>query len=122
MKIFAIKFVAFYLACFGCYTLQKTFGFSPVLSSALIGFVGTFYWFSHDIEQSGIHAVIYSGSFAGMASAEYLSGTGHILLISLVGTSLYLWSQKHLTGFGGKLGTIAFVATVIMIILQRNLS
>jgi hypothetical protein len=122
MKIFAIKLVAFYLACLGCYTLQMSFGFSPVLSSAIIGFIGTFYWFSHDIERSGIHAVIYAGSFAGMASPQYLSGAGHILLISLVGTSLYLWSSKRLTGFGGKLGAIAFVATVIMIILQRNVS
>ncbi|QDK42278.1 hypothetical protein DOM21_12660 [Bacteriovorax stolpii] len=121
-KVFVTKFLAFYLSCLLCYTLQTRFGFSPVLSSALIGFVGSFYWFSKDIEKSGIHAVIYAGSFAGMAHTEYLSGPGHIFFISLIGTSLYLWSRPHLSGFGGKLGTVAFVTTIIVIIILRNLS
>ncbi len=122
MKIFLIKLAAFYFSCLLCYTLQTSFGFSPILSSALIGFAGSFLWFSNKIEKSGIHAVIYAGSFAGMASPEYLSGTGHIFIISLVGTSLYLWSKPHLSGFGGKLGTVAFISTMLLIILLRNLS
>jgi hypothetical protein len=122
MKVFIIKFTAFYFACLLCFTLQTSFGFSPVLSSALIGFAGSFYWFSTEVEKSGIHAVIYAGSFAGMASVKYLTGTGHILLISLIGTSLYLWSKPHLKGFGGKLGTIAFISTLIMIIIQWKFS
>ena len=121
-KIFAIKFLAFYLACLLCYTLQTQFGFSPVLSSSLIGFVGSFYWFSSEIEKSGIHAVIYAGSFAGMAHTDYLKGSGQIFFISLIGTSLYMWTRPHLSGFGGKLGTVAFVATMIMIIILRNWS
>lgn len=121
MKIFFIKLTAFYCSCLLCYTLQSSLGFSAVLSSALIGFVGSFFWFSDKIEKSGIHAVIYAGSFAGMASPEYLSGPGHIFIISLVGTSLYFWSKPHLSGFGGKLGTIAFISTMLMIIILRNL-
>lgn len=121
MKIFFIKFTAFYFSCLLCYLLQSMLGFSPVLSAATIGFLGSFIWFSKHVEKSGIHAVIYSGSFAGMASPEYLSGFGHIFFISLVGTSLYLWSKPHLSGFGGKLGTVAFITTMIMIIIMRNL-
>jgi len=122
MKVFLIKLAAFYFACLLCYTLQTTFGFSSILSAALIGFTGSFCWFSKDVEKSGIHAVIYAGSFAGMASPEYLSGFGHIFIISLVGTSLYLWSKPHLSGFGGKLGTVAFISTMLMIIILRSLS
>ncbi len=122
MKIFIIKFIAFYFACLLCFTLQTVFGFSAVLAASLIGFIGSFYWFSNKVEKSGIHAVIYAGSFAGMASAEFLSGPGHILLISLIGTGLYLWSKPHLKGFGGKLGTIAFISTAIMIIIQWKFS
>jgi hypothetical protein len=121
MKIFLLKFTAFYLACLFCHLLQTTLQFSPVFSAALIGFLGSFIGFSRHVERSGIHAVIYAGSFAGMASPEYLSGFGHIFFISLVGTSLYLWSKPHLSGFGGKLGTIAFITTMLMIILMRNL-
>lgn len=121
MKIFVIKLTAFYLACLLCYLLQSSFGFSAVLSSSLIGFIGSFYWFSSRVEKSDIHAVIYAGSFAGMAGPEYLSGIGHIFIISLIGTSLYLWSKPHLSGFGGKLGTIAFISTMLMILVLRNL-
>lgn len=121
MKIFAIKLLAFYLACLSCFLLQTTFGFSPVLSSALIGFVGSFYWFSKKVEKSGIHAIIYAGSFAGMASPHYLNGPGHIFLVSLLGTSIYLWSEPRLNGFGGKLGTISFAATLLIILLQSSL-
>jgi hypothetical protein len=122
MKIFTIKLIAFYMACLSCYLLQTMFGFSAVLSSALIGFIGSFYWFSKKVEKSGIHAIIYAGSFAGMASPQYLSGPGHIFLVSLIGTSIYLWSKPRLTGFGGKLGTISFAATLLIILLESSLS
>ena len=118
LKIFTIKFLAFYLACLTCSTLQTYFGFSPVLSSALVGFVGTFYHFSSWIEKRGIHAVIYAGSFAGMCSQEHLSGHAQIVFISLVGSSLYLTTKTHLQGFGGKLGTIAFVSSVLLILTK----
>lgn len=120
MKLFIIKFFAFYLACLTCTTLQSSFGFSPVLASALVGFTGSFYHFSSWVEKRGIHAVIYAGSFAGMCSQENLSGHEHIVFISLVGAGLYLISKPHLNGFGGKLGTIAFVSSILLV-LTRSL-
>lgn len=122
MKIFVIKLIAFYLACLSCYLLQTTFGLSAVFSAALIGFVGSFWWFSKGVEKSGIHAVIYAGSFAGMASPQYLSNPGLLFLTSILGTALYLWSVPRLSGFGGKLGTISFAATILIILLQMSLS
>ncbi|MBA2405932.1 MAG: hypothetical protein H0V66_14240, partial [Bdellovibrionales bacterium] len=101
-------------------SLQTAFQFSPVLASATVGFVGSFYHFSSWIEKRGIHAVIYAGSFAGMCSQEYLSGHQYIIFISVVGSALYLFTKPHLNGFGGKMGAIAFVSSLILI-LSRNL-
>jgi len=116
MKLFIVKFLAFYLACLACTTLQSSFGLSPILSAAFVGFIGTFYHFSSWIEKKGIHAIIYAGSFAGMCSPEYLSGHEQMVFISLVGSSLYLISKPYLNGFGGKLGTIAFVSSLLLVL------
>lgn len=114
MKLYLLKFSAFYFACLTCWILQTQFGFSPVLSSALIGFSGSF------VPHKGVQAVIYAGSFAGMCSPEYLNTDGTIFVMSIVGSSVYLFSKPHFTGFGGRLGTIAFISSVV-VIMTRNL-
>lgn len=119
MKIFSIKFTAFFLATLTCYILQVDYGFSPVLAAAAIGFCGSFIHFSRWVEKSGIHAVIYAGSFAGMCSPKYLSSPSSILIISLFGSCIYLVSKSHFKGFGGKLGTIAFLSSLFLIGLRQ---
>lgn len=114
MKLYFKKFTAFYLACFVCWWLQVTYGLSPVLASAMIGFLGSFY------PDKGIQAVIYAGSFAGMCSPEHLESPYAMLMVSILGSSLYLISKPHLSGFGGKLGTIAFISSFVLI-MTRNL-
>ncbi len=114
MKLYLYKFSFFYIACLSCWLLQTQFDFSPVLASALIGFAGSFY------PNSGVQAVLYAGSFAGMCAPEHLASEYAIFGISVFGSSLYLFSKPHLKGFGGKLGTIAFISSVI-IILSRSL-
>ena len=112
---FAFKFFAFYFGCFLCVYLQKEFSLSPVLSSALVGFVGTFYHFSKVVEKTGIHAVIYSGSFAGMCSSQNLPTYLHVFNISIIGTVFYFLLKPHLIGFGGKLGVIALLSSLVMV-------
>lgn len=114
-RIFLLKFIAFFIGCFLCTYLQKEFGFSPVLASAVVGFVGTFYHFSSAVENSGIHSVIYAGSFAGMCSLDNLPTHWHVFFISVIGTFLYLLLKPHMTGFGGKLGVIALLSSLIVV-------
>lgn len=115
VRLFTLKFFAFYVGCFLCVFLQKEFSFSPVLASALVGFGGTFYHFSKLTEKSGIHAVIYSGSFAGMCSFENLPTHLHVFNISIIGTLFYFLLRPHLAGFGGKLGVIALLSSLVMV-------
>lgn len=115
VRLFTLKFIAFYVGCFVCVYLQKEFNFSPVFASALVGFTGTFYHFSKMVEKAGIHAVIYSGSFAGMCSLDNLPTHLHVFTISIIGTVFYFLLRPHLTGFGGKLGVIALLSSLIMV-------
>lgn len=118
-KIFAIKFCAFFIACYSCNFLQTTYNFSPVLAAAVVGFVGSFYHFSKIVEKEGIHAIIYAGAFAGMCSPEYLSSPQYTLFVSVIGSIIYLFGKPHLAGFGGKLGTIAFLSTLFLVASRR---
>ena len=107
MKPFSLTFLAFYLACLSCWFLQTSFGMSPVLSAAIVGFLGSFV--------SVFASVIYAGAFAGMCSHEYLSSHLHIVFISLSGSAIYILSKPYLNGFGGKLGVIAFLSSLLLV-------
>ncbi len=117
-KIFALKFSAFFIACYCCSLLQTEYAFSSVLAAATVGFIGSFYHFSRWVEKQGIHAVIYAGAFAGMCSQEYLSSAQYVLLVSFIGAALYLITLPHFKGFGGKLGTIAFISTLFLVAIK----
>ncbi len=119
MKIFLVKLAAFFSACLSCLWLQKGFGYSPVQASALVGFTGTFYPFSKWVDKKNIHAVIYAGSFAGMCSQEYLVGPAQVFVVSVVGCCLYLCTRTRLDGFGGKLGAIAFISSLLLILSKK---
>jgi hypothetical protein len=118
MHLYPLKFVAFFSGCLSCYLLQVKLGFSPVFSSALTGFLGSFLHFPKVVESKGLHSAIYAGTFAGMCSHEVIEHPGHIFLLSIIGTVLYFFSKPHLNGFGGKLGTISFVSSAIFIIAK----
>lgn len=118
-RVFAIKFCAFFIACYCCNILQTIYGFSPVLAAATVGFLGSFYHFSKWVEKQGIHAIIYAGAFTGMCAPEYLSSPQYVLFVSVIGSFLYLFSKPYLVGFGGKLGIIAFISTLFLFASRR---
>lgn len=113
MAYYLVKFLAFYIGCMSCISLQRDLGLSPVLSSAIVGFIGTFFKLQR-FDPKELHAAIYAGSFAGMCSADILSGPETIIYVSLLGSFLYVWSRPLFTGYGGRLGTIAFISSVFL--------
>lgn len=115
VSLFSLKFFAFYVGCFFCVLLQKEFLLSPILASVIVGFIGTFINFSRVVESASLHAVIYSGSFAGMCSLDKLPTHLHVFTISIIGTLFYFLLRPHLAGFGGKLGVIALLSSLVMV-------
>lgn len=117
-KLFFIKFFSFFTGCWLCFFLHSETLLSPVMASCLVGLLGSFLPTKTSeikkIAQSGI----YSGSFAGMCSANILTSPIEILILSLIGGLLFLISRKMFEGIGGKLGTIAFVSVALMYLIR----
>lgn len=118
MQLYSLKFIAFFGGCLVCYLLQEEVGIAPAMASALTGLVGSFLHFPKVYEKKGLHAAIYSGSFAGMCSQEILQHPLHLLLLSLIGTGVYLLLKPKFLGFGGKLGTVSFLASMFTLMAR----
>jgi hypothetical protein len=97
MQIYLVKFIAFYLGCMSCVVLQTQMKLNPVFASAIVGFLGTFFQLPK-FDSKRLHSAIYSGSFAGMCTFQVLKGTEQMVLVSMIGSVLYLWSEKYLVG------------------------
>jgi len=93
------------------FILQK-YGFSAVVASSAIGLSGASlaYLFSNP----HLAPVIFAGSFVGMTALSLTS----IPIIALAGASaglIYTLTLNIFAGYGGRLGTIAFVSTVVIV-------
>jgi uncharacterized membrane protein YeaQ/YmgE (transglycosylase-associated protein family) len=91
------------------FLLQK-YGCSAVVASCFVGLVGAL--LGHFLKLPHFPLVVFAGSFAGMTSLTI----GTIPLILLAGALtglLYSISLHIFVGFGGRLGTIAFVSTIL---------
>lgn len=118
-KVILFEVLGFSLACTITFLLKEFFEISVVVASASVGLVGTLLLRSLKKEYTGIHAAIYSGSFAGMCSGEIIQHGGHIVLLILIGCVVYTLSRKLFIGIGGKLGGISFVSVLIFLLFKE---
>jgi hypothetical protein len=122
MILFAItEFIAFFLGCLCTFHLHSHELMSPVMASATIGFIATFIPASKFYRQKTIQATVYCGSFAGMSLGFILVSLHSILMVSVIGVIVILFTKNALNGFGGKLGTIAFFSVTLFMLLGRVL-
>lgn len=120
-KLILFEALGFSLACVITFCAKEYFELSPVIASASVGLIGSLGLWKLKAEYTGIHAAIYSGSFAGMCSAEILNHGGHVLLLILIGCCVYALSRKMFIGIGGKLGGISFVSVLIFLMIKEVL-
>lgn len=113
MKLFCLKLLAFSAGAYFCFYLQRSCQLPGAFSAAITGFTGSFLHFPKLYEKKGLHSSIYAGSFAAMSSTELVEDSSHLILLCLICTAFYLLSKPHLNGFGGKLGTVAFVSSIV---------
>ncbi len=91
---------------FATYSIVHFFELSIVLASCLIGLFGHFLARKYE-------AAIYCGSFAGMVSV-ILFGFFEVLVLALICAFIYILTKPLLSGYGGKLGAIAFMSSLIV--------
>lgn len=85
----------------------------PVMASAIVGLIGGLL-LPNLFPQFGttLAVVAVCASFAGMTGSQRCSTYSHILVTGLFTGIIFLYSTPLLGGAGGKLGTIAFGATL----------
>ncbi|MBS3797989.1 MULTISPECIES: hypothetical protein [unclassified Pseudoalteromonas] len=120
VKFFFVKYLAFLVGCTLCFVLHAQFAVPVVLAASVTGLLGSFIPLS---QAFGPHprGAVYAGSFAGMCSAELIGSYWHIALLALIGTSLYALTINMFTGFGGKLGGVAFVSVALFMLTRGGL-
>jgi hypothetical protein len=111
------------LGTMACFMLQTQFSCGPVLAASTVGLAGSFipglfpglhYW-------KAIPSAVYCGAFVGMSSDKVLD-SGFMFLAAGCLAGLAFWVSRNLfQGVGGKLGTLAFAAVVLVVYLQKGL-
>jgi hypothetical protein len=82
----------------------------PVVGSAVVGLVTGLLAPALLPAGGQVAAVAFCASFAGMVSPDRLPTAEVTFVAGLLAGGLYVGTMPYLAGFGGKLGTIAFVA------------
>ncbi len=97
---------------FSTYSLVHFIGLFVVISSAAVGIIGHFLFRKYE-------AAVYCGSFAGMVSVE-LFGFTEVAVLAIVCSIIYIMTKPLFKGYGGKLGTIAFMSSLIVHSIFRD--
>ncbi len=118
LELWTLKFFCFFGGCWLCFFLQSHLRFSSVLAAASIGFFGTLIPKNPRLDPLHIQATIYTGTFVAMGSAIDQTSLWHLLLVSTIGTTVYFLMDRRLKGLGGKLGAIAFISTLLSLLLR----
>jgi hypothetical protein len=99
--------------------LLQRYGLSAVIASCLVGLSGA--GIAALASTPSLAAVIFAGTFVGMSALTLTS----LALIAIAGAGsslLYILMIKFniLSGYGGRLGSIAFIATTIVIFITHS--
>lgn len=85
-------------------------GLGPVLGSALVGVLA-------GVVTSDYDTAAYCGSFVGMASTALFPGLEYLLLAGTLAGLAFVATRRTFAGYGGKLGTLAFLGCATTAIL-----
>ncbi len=102
----SILFVVF--GAVSTYYLNINLELGPVISA---GIVGTLSSFTPKIQSDLLKlfpVAVYCGAFVGMSSLYVAKDINFILLSGFITGVIFIFSKSVFSGFGGKLGTIAF--------------
>lgn len=91
------------------FLLQK-YGFSSIVAGCLVGLVGALV--GHLLVVPQLPFAILMGTFVGMTHMT-ISSFPFVLIAGAASGFLYSVSNNIFVGFGGRLGVIAFICTVL---------
>lgn len=102
------------------YTISHRLKQGPVMASSVVGIAGGLILPAVFPENGGVLAVVvFCASFAGMSSRERLKNELAAAIAGFIAGLIFVFSSPHMGGAGGKLGTIAFMASIASTGLYR---
>ena len=108
-------FISSSLCILICFIAQTRFSLSPVLSAAGIALLASLLFKAPEFR-----AVIYIGTFCAMgASFQNNNIYFYAPTMAFINIILFKVFKFHFIGHGGKLGSIAFITTLIVFIMEK---
>ncbi|MCF7924615.1 MAG: hypothetical protein K9L64_05915 [Candidatus Izimaplasma sp.] len=86
------------------FSLVEYLSVPVIIASAAVGLAGHFLIKNYEV-------AIYCGSFAGMIS-PFIFNFGEVLILAFFAALYFMFTKRIFKGYGGKLGTTAFLASV----------
>lgn len=103
-----------------CYQFVQL-GLNPILASCSCGLVASYIPKSKFYCENDVRASIYCASFAAIGTHLSCNTAFEFLLIPFVLGLLFHWGRNLFIGYGGKLGTLAFISTTIYMAIMGTL-
>lgn len=106
IKFDLIEIVCLSLAVLFTYALNHYLSIDAVLAASLVGMLGYLLGRKYQV-------VIYCGAFAGMVSLT-LFNFFEVAILALVCSFLFTLTKQAMSGYGGKLGFVAFMSSFVI--------
>lgn len=105
-------FIAFIIGSLGTYFINEKYKIGVVAASSLLGL--TFGLILPNVFTNGgsLAVALFCGTFIGMSTTSKLSTRISVIIASVIGTIIYLYTAPYFAGLGGKLGLIAFGSSI----------
>lgn len=108
-----VRIMVITFAALATFILADGANIHTVVASALIGLFGSFLPRIGAIPAPILHGDVFIGSFAGMCSGSIILGMNEVLALGVMAGGVTVIVGSWLTGLGGRLGSIAFIASVV---------
>lgn len=121
-KINTFMYLDILLVTFGgISTFYISFYTGHVIAAGIIGFTSFLIGKLHP-KLIFIQFPIFCGSFVGMTTPLFFTSFWQISIASIIAGFLYIFLKNHFLGYGGKLGSIAFTAVFIILVIKGVLN
>ncbi len=87
------------------YTLAHDFGLGAVVAACLVGVFANLLFREYEVP-------VYCGAFVGMSSTGLFFSHFELLIAAIIAGLVFIIVGNVFKGFGGKLGTVAFIGTL----------
>lgn len=105
-------FLVFIIGALGTYFINEHYKIGVVIASSLLGLTSGLILPNVLSNGSSLAVALFCGTFIGMSAAKKLSTRVSVVVASIIGTIIFLYTAPYFAGLGGKLGLIAFGSSI----------